>query len=66
MIDPLSGDRMPVRHLRRVLFPEPFDPMMPKVEPRGMSKLTASPEKRRLQVLVLLVVEPEVLGHFPN
>jgi hypothetical protein len=32
---------MPAMHFNRVLFPEPFDPIIPKVDPAATSKETS-------------------------
>ena len=37
---PLSGTRIPARHLSKVLFPEPLEPITPNVLPDGTSNET--------------------------
>ena len=36
-----SGDKIPARHFSSVLFPDPLEPMIPKVEPNGTSNETS-------------------------
>jgi hypothetical protein len=40
-MEPFSGVRIPAMHLSRVLFPDPLEPMMPKVDPVFTSNETS-------------------------
>src|SRR5262245_56418702 len=52
-IRPAEGRSTPVRQLKKVLFPAPFGPMMARISPRWISKLTlssaVSPPKRTVR-----------------
>ena len=39
-IAPDDGRKTPVRQLKKVLFPAPFGPIMARISPRAIAKLT--------------------------
>src|ERR1700730_12243237 len=60
-IRPEVGRRIPVRQLKKVLFPAPFGPMIARSSPRPTSELTllsaAKPPKRTVNISVRSIGE---------
>src|SRR5438094_7940351 len=60
-IRPLVGRSTPVRQLKKVDFPAPFGPMIPRISPRGTEMLTlltaARPPNRTVSASVFRIGE---------
>src|SRR3989442_4267749 len=63
-IRPLVGRSTPVRQLKKVDFPAPFGPMIPRISPRGTERVTlltaARPPNRTVSASVLRIGELSV------